>query len=76
MAMHRILVDMPKETIEKIEELAKRSKMSRAQWLRHAADELLKREASDSWNDAFGKFKATFKGDATAYQRSLRDEWS
>jgi metal-responsive CopG/Arc/MetJ family transcriptional regulator len=74
MAMERILTDMPEETVKRIEEVAARRKISRAEFIRRAVDQALATEAQTSFESAFGAW-SDFDEDAVEYQRRLRREW-
>lgn len=74
MAMERILTDMPEETVKRIEEVAARRKISRAEFIRQAVDQALAAEAQASFESAFGAWQ-DFDEDGVDFQRRLRGEW-
>jgi metal-responsive CopG/Arc/MetJ family transcriptional regulator len=74
MAMERILTDMPEETVKRIEEVAARRKISRAEFIRQAVDQALAAEAQASFESAFGAWR-DFDEDGIDFQRRLRGEW-
>ena len=71
----RILIDVPKNTVAKLQKLAKRQNSSRAELVRQAVDRYL--EAHQEQFDesaAFGIWK-TKKQDALVIEDKLRSEW-
>ena len=68
------MTDMPEETLKRIEEVAARKKISRAEFIRQAIELALKDEAKASFEAAYGAWK-DFPEDGVDYQRQLRGEW-
>lgn len=70
----RALVDIDELQIEKLDELARREKRSRAAVIREALREYLDARATEASSDAFGLW-----GDRTVdgleYQERVRSEW-
>ena len=70
----RTIIDLPKESLLPLDELAKTEKTSRAALIREAVSEFLQRKGTVGEERAFGIWKA--KGeDGVAFQERLRKEW-
>lgn len=77
--MTRILADLPKADIEKLDALAEKSKLSRAALLRQAvAQYLAQKEGDRSWIDKGYGLWADRNDipDGLEYQRSMREDLS
>ena len=73
----RTLVDIPERDIRKLDELAARSKRSRAAEIRAAVETHLRSSLDNSWiyGPGFGYWKDRDDiGDAVEYQRSMRED--
>ncbi|WP_225815523.1 ribbon-helix-helix protein, CopG family [Photorhabdus antumapuensis] len=74
-AMVRINIDLPEETIRKLEILKERSPdKSRAAQIRKAIDAYLDANISEQNNSVFGLW-GDKKSDGLEYQNNLRKEW-
>ena len=74
--MTRILADLPDEDIEKLDELAARTKRSRAAALRDAVKAYLAQNADSDWirrGAGYWKDRSDI-GDAVEYQRAIRED--
>ncbi len=71
----RTIVDLRKPQIEGLDRLAKREGTSRAELIRRAVADWLRREAPTSGDEAFGLWKHR-DGDALAYEDEIRSEWT
>ena len=70
----RALVDIEKQQIERLDELARRQKKSRAALIRHAVREYLDTRTAESAESAFGLWGE--RGvDGLKYQERVRSEW-
>lgn len=70
----RTLVDIEDMQIERLDELARREKRSRASLIRQALREYLDARAASRAEDAFGLWRGR-AGDGMAYQERVRSEW-
>jgi predicted transcriptional regulator len=70
----RTIIDLPDEQIEPLKELAARTGLSRAELVRRAIAEYLRREAVATGDAAFGLWRKRSE-DGLAYQKRLRTEW-
>ncbi len=70
----RTLVDIEDTAIEQLDNLAARSKQSRAALIRQAISEFLGKGRSQAAADAFGLWGKQ-KIDGLAYERKVRAEW-
>lgn len=70
----RTIIDIPQHILEELDDLAKRGKISRAEAVRRAILEFVKKRTSRKPNAAFGIWKSK-KIDALDYEDTLRDEW-
>ncbi len=70
----RTLIDVEEAVIGQLDELAARSKRSRAALVRQAISEFLGKGRNQAAVDAFGSWGKR-KIDGLAYQQKLRDEW-
>lgn len=70
----RALVDIEEHQIERLDEIARREKRSRAAVIREALREYLNARAARSTDDAFGLWGSR-AGDGLAYQERVRSEW-
>jgi predicted transcriptional regulator len=69
----RTLVDLPKEELDRLAELAARRGLSRAALMREALEDFLARHPRPSVDTAFGLWSD--EEDGLAYQERLRGEW-
>ena len=70
----RTIVDIPQQTLEEIDDLAKRGRISRAEVVRRAMAEYIGKQPRDRPDAGFGVWKSR-KVDSRAYEDSLRAEW-
>jgi predicted transcriptional regulator len=70
----RTLVDLRDAQVQKLEELSKQEKRSRAALIREAIDDFLARRLRGSEGEAFGLWGKR-KVDGLAYQEKVRGEW-
>ena len=70
----RALVDIEEHQIEKLDELARREKRSRAALIRQALREYIDARASENADDAFGLW-GDRAVDGLEYQERVRNEW-
>lgn len=70
----RALVDIEKHQIERLDELARRQKRSRAALIRQALREYLDARAAEDAGDAFGLWGKPAV-DGLEYQERMRSEW-
>ncbi len=70
----RVIVDLPEEQIEALKHLSEQSKLSRAELMRRAVADYLRRHQMDGVEDAFGIWK-NHQRDSLDYQYKLRREW-
>ena len=73
----RTLVDIPEADVRKLDELAMRTKRSRAAVIRAAIDAHLQSATDNSWifGPGFGYWKdRDHIGDAVEYQRAMRED--
>lgn len=72
----RTIVDIPKEDVRRLDQLARRRRVSRAQIVREAVKFYSIQQSPDPLDAAFGIWKDRKDiGDGLAYQNRLRDEW-
>ena len=71
----RTLVDIPDGDLKKLQSLSKTRKVSRAQLVRCAISEYVKREQGDSLNQLAGIW-ADRNIDGLEYQMAMREEWN
>lgn len=69
----RTIVDIPQADIQRLARLCKKAGISRAEAIRRAVSEYLKKEDAPG-DEAFGLWKDR-KVDGLGYQRKLRKEW-
>ena len=70
----RTIVELPDEQIEALKRLSDNMHVSRAELMRRAVREYLKRHQAPSSEQAFGIWKARPK-DALGIQEKMRSEW-
>jgi predicted transcriptional regulator len=70
----RALVDIEEQQIEKLDELARREKRSRAALIRQALREYIDARVAENANDAFGLW-GDRAVDGLEYQERVRSEW-
>ena len=70
----RALIDIEEQQIERLDEIARRQKKSRAALIRHAVREYLDAHAIESADSAFGLWGER-KVDGLEYQERVRSEW-
>ena len=70
----RALVDIEEQQIERLDELARRQKKSRAALIRHAVREYLDTRTAESAESAFGLW-GDRSVDGLKYQERVRSEW-
>lgn len=70
----RTLVDLGDSQIQKLDELSKQEKRSRAALIREAVDDFLAKRLSKNEGGAFGLWGMR-KIDGLAYQARVRSEW-
>jgi metal-responsive CopG/Arc/MetJ family transcriptional regulator len=70
----RALIDISKESIEKLDFFAKQSHVSRASLIRKAIEDFLENQKPLSKN-AFGLLKNEDLLDGVEFQKKTRDEW-
>ena len=73
-ARMRIIVDLPQDSIDALDKLCKKDRVSRAELMRRAVAEYLSRTAVPEDDVAFGLWKNCSR-DSRAYEDSIRDEW-
>ncbi len=69
----RALVDIEEQQIERLDELARRQKKSRAALIRHAVREYIEARDAEGAEDAFGLWGKRIDG--LEYQERVRSEW-
>ncbi|MEQ8515531.1 MAG: ribbon-helix-helix domain-containing protein [Chromatocurvus sp.] len=67
-------MDLPDEQIEMLKQLSEQSRLSRAELVRRAVAEYLKRHRPGQADEAFGVWRDS-PHDGLDYQRELREEW-
>ena len=70
----RTIVDLPENQVVALAELCEREKISRAEAVRRAVDDLLARHRIGSREEAFGAWKR--RRDSRKLVESLRAEWT
>ncbi|MEW9807482.1 ribbon-helix-helix protein, CopG family [Mesorhizobium marinum] len=70
----RALIDIEEQQIERLDELARRQKKSRAALIRHAVREYLDARNAENADGAFGLWRARAV-DGLEYQERVRSEW-
>ena len=70
----RTLVELPDEQIEPLEALAEQMQLSRAELIRHAVSDYLRRYQSVDGDAAFGLWRER-QEDGLAYQERMRSDW-
>lgn len=70
----RALIDIEEQQIERLDELARREKKSRAALIRHAVREYLDARSAEKAEDAFGLWGERVV-DGLEYQERVRSEW-
>jgi metal-responsive CopG/Arc/MetJ family transcriptional regulator len=70
----RTLVDIPDDALAKLDDLRERRGVSRAELIRTAIGDLLKRNPPVTPDDVFGLWRGR-EIDGLEHQRRLRDEW-
>ena len=70
----RTLIDMTDAQVEKLDDLARQNRQSRAALIRTAIDEYLDRHCQEHLEDAFGLWSDR-QVDGLEYQEKLRAEW-
>lgn len=74
--MGRFLVDLPKDDVRRLDEIAKREGRSRAAVLREAVTRYIAQGNQDWLEAGFGLWaKYGFNEDGMDYQNRLREEW-
>lgn len=71
----RTIVDLPDNQIDALSVLGKKAKLSRAELLRRAVAEYLRRHQPEQNDASFGLWKERGE-DALALQNQLRSEWN
>lgn len=72
----RTIIDLPSEEIRRLDGIAKRDKVSRAEVVRRAVKSYADQAEPDPLEALFGIWKGRKDiGDGLAYQNRLRDEW-
>lgn len=72
----RTIVDLPTEDIQRLDSIAKREKVSRAEVVRRAVKRYADQAAPHPLEAVFGIWKDRKDiGDGVEYQRRLRAEW-
>ena len=69
----RIIIDLHPEQVTALAELCKSEKISRAEAVRRALDEMLVRKQLRGREEAFGKWPRS--GDSRNWVENLRKEW-
>lgn len=70
----RTIVDIPNDKIEKLDEIGRKDKLSRAALIREAISDYLAKKSEEGSDKAFGIWKD--RGvDALKYQENIRSEW-
>jgi len=70
----RALIDIEKHQIERLDELARRQRKSRAALIRHAVREYLDARTAEDAENAFGLW-GNRDVDGLEYQERIRSEW-
>jgi predicted transcriptional regulator len=70
----RTVIDLPDEQIEPLKALAEQMKLSRAELVRRAVADYLRRHRPAADDTAFGLWRHRGE-DGVAYQERLRSEW-
>ena len=70
----RTIIDLPAEQLESLDALCRREKISRAEAIRRAVAEHVRRHRGDAADRAFGLWRAR-KEDGLKYQARIRREW-
>jgi predicted transcriptional regulator len=70
----RTVIDLPDEQIEPLKALAEQMRLSRAELVRRAVADYLRRHQPAADDAAFGLWKNRSE-DGVAYQERLRSEW-
>jgi metal-responsive CopG/Arc/MetJ family transcriptional regulator len=71
----RTIVDLPEEQLKALASIGKREKVSRAELIRRAVAEYLRRLGSGSTHEAFGIWRDRGE-ESLDIQNRLRDEWN
>ena len=71
----RTILTIPEEMALRLDRLARRRHVSRAEIIRRAVEALLQEESEENAEKAFGLWRAR-RADALAEQRRLRAEWN
>ena len=74
MAMKRILIDIPQEAVESLDQIAEKKDLSRAEIIRRAIEIAILTESSSGFKEAFGAWSQK-KQKGVDLQRKLRREW-
>lgn len=71
--MTRVLITLPDEHLDAIDQLARSQKRSRAAIIREALAAYLEHKPNDAFAAAFGSWKGEVDG--LTYERRFREEW-
>ena len=74
MTLMRTIIELPADQIEALDALCKRDGLSRAEAIRRAVAEHVRRERTPETHQAFGVWR-TRQVDGVKYQQRLRREW-
>ena len=70
----RTIIELPETQLERVKPVLRQEGISRAELIRRAVNEYLKRYPEDSDDAAFG-LRANRAKDGLEYQEELRSEW-
>lgn len=70
----RTILTIPEETVRRLDRMARRIRVSRAQVIRRAVDEYLGKAAKTAGDEAFGLWRGRLE-ESVGEQRRLRGEW-
>ncbi|VYU81785.1 ribbon-helix-helix protein, CopG family [Metakosakonia massiliensis] len=74
MEMGRILLDLPDEAIQRLDELKQQRNLPRAELLREAIEQYLEKQSETAMINALGLWQGC-EEDGLEYERTLREEW-
>ncbi len=71
----RTIIEIPEQDLHQLKELCSREHISRAEAIRRAVRDLLRRHRRPDGDEAFALWRDRAQ-DALSYEDGLRDEWS
>ncbi len=74
-AAMRTIIEIPEQDLQQLKELCGREHISRAEAIRRAVRDLLRRHRQPDGDEAFALWQDRGQ-DALSYEDDLRDEWS